>query len=83
MNQPIQPAIEKPIRTAGGGKGIYNLSPYEAGYGPFYVGLNIPQPIDVSRVPNFKNAHPLFRTGAAVLHEILHEMGAASGNGKP
>src|SRR5436305_14737085 len=50
--------------TAGGGKGIYNLSTYEAGYGPFYVGLNIPQPIDVSRVPNFRNAHPLFRTSA-------------------
>ena len=50
--------------TAGGGKGIYNLSTYEAGYGPFYVGLGIPAPIDLSRVPNFKNAHPLFRTGA-------------------
>jgi spermidine/putrescine transport system substrate-binding protein len=49
--------------TAGGGKGIYNLSTYEAGYGPFYVGLGIPAPIDLSRVPNFKNAHPLFRTG--------------------
>jgi spermidine/putrescine-binding protein len=50
--------------TAGGGKGIYNLSTYEAGYGPFYVGLKIPQPLDLSRIPNFKNAHPLFRTGA-------------------
>jgi spermidine/putrescine transport system substrate-binding protein len=49
--------------TAGGGKGIYNLSTYEAGYGPFYVGLDIPAPIDLSKVPNFKNAHPLFRTG--------------------
>lgn len=49
--------------TAGGGKGIYNLSTYEAGYGPFYVGLGIPQPLDLSKIPNFKNAHPLFRTG--------------------
>jgi spermidine/putrescine transport system substrate-binding protein len=49
--------------TGGGGKGIYNLSTYEAGYGPFYVGLGIPGPIDVSRVPNFKNAHPIFRSG--------------------
>jgi spermidine/putrescine transport system substrate-binding protein len=49
--------------TAGGGKGIYNLSTYEAGYGPFYVGLGIPAPIDLSKVPNFKHAHPLFRTG--------------------
>jgi spermidine/putrescine transport system substrate-binding protein len=49
--------------TAGGGKGIYNLSTYEAGYGPFYVGLGIPQPLDLSKIPNFKNAHPLFRSG--------------------
>jgi spermidine/putrescine-binding protein len=50
--------------TSGGGKGIYNLSTYEAGYGPFYVGLGIPSPIDLSKVPNFKNAHPIFRTGS-------------------
>jgi spermidine/putrescine transport system substrate-binding protein len=50
--------------TAGGGKGIYNLSTYEAGYGPFYVGLGIPQPLDMSKIPNFKNAHPIFRSGA-------------------
>lgn len=49
--------------TTGGGKGIYNLSTYEAGYGPFYVGLGIPSPIDLSRVPNFKKAYPVFRTG--------------------
>src|SRR5262245_1648347 len=47
--------------TSGGGKGIYNLSTYEAGYGPFYVGLGIPAPIDVSRAPHFQNAHPLLR----------------------
>src|SRR5713226_6216740 len=50
--------------TSGGGKGIYNLSTYEAGYGPFYVGLGIPSPLDLSKVPNFKNAHPIFRTGS-------------------
>jgi spermidine/putrescine transport system substrate-binding protein len=50
--------------TAGGGKGIYNLSTYEAGYGPFYVGLKIPQPLDMSKIPNFKNAAPLFKSGA-------------------
>ena len=49
--------------TAGGGKGIYNLSTYEAGYGPFYVGLKIPQPLDMSKIPNFKNAAPLFKSG--------------------
>jgi spermidine/putrescine-binding protein len=49
--------------TTGGGKGIYNLSTYEAGWGPLYIQLGIPSPIDLSRVPNFKNAHPLFRAG--------------------
>jgi spermidine/putrescine transport system substrate-binding protein len=49
--------------TTGGGKGLYNLSTYEAGWGPLYIQLGIPSPIDLSRVPNFKNAHPLFRTG--------------------
>src|SRR5919109_4649408 len=50
--------------TTGGGKGIYNLSTYEAGWGPLYIQLGIPSPIDLSRVPNFKNAHPLFRSGS-------------------
>jgi spermidine/putrescine transport system substrate-binding protein len=50
--------------TTGGGKGIYNLSTYEAGWAPLYIQLGIPTPIDLSRVPNFKNAHPLFRMGA-------------------
>jgi spermidine/putrescine transport system substrate-binding protein len=49
--------------TTGGGKGIYNLSTYEAGWAPLYIQLGIPSPIDLSRVPNFRNAHPLFRTG--------------------
>jgi spermidine/putrescine transport system substrate-binding protein len=50
--------------TTGGGKGIYDLSTYEAGWGPLYIDLGIPSPIDLSRIPNFKYAHPLFRTGA-------------------
>jgi spermidine/putrescine transport system substrate-binding protein len=50
--------------TTGGGKGIYNLSTYEAGWAPLYIDLGIPSEIDLSRVPNFMNAHPLFRTGA-------------------
>jgi spermidine/putrescine-binding protein len=49
--------------TTGGGKGIYNLSTYEAGYGPFYVGLGIPSPIDLSKVPNFQQSFPIFRDG--------------------
>ena len=48
-----------------GRKGIYNLSTYEAGYGPFYVGLGIPSPIRLVRVlPNFKIAYPIFQSGA-------------------
>lgn len=50
--------------TTGGGKGIYNLSTYEAGYGPFYQGLGIPSPMDLSKVPNFQQSFPIFREGA-------------------
>lgn len=50
--------------TTGGGKGIYNLSTYVAGFGPFYVDLGIPSPIDLARVPNFAEAYPLFRSGS-------------------
>ena len=49
--------------TTGGGKGVYNLSTYFQGYGPFYASLNIPTPLDLSRVPNFKKAYPFFQTG--------------------
>jgi len=50
--------------STGGGHGIYNLSTYEAGYGPYYVGLKIPSPIDMSKVPNFQQVYPIFRQGA-------------------
>lgn len=50
--------------AGGGGHGIYNLSTYEAGYGPYYVGLNIPSPIDMSKVPNFQQVYPIFRQGS-------------------
>ncbi len=50
--------------ATGGGHGIYNLSTYEAGYGPYYVSLKIPAPIDMSKVPNFQQAYPIFRQGA-------------------
>src|SRR5436305_1899428 len=52
--------------TAGGGKGIYNLSTYEAGYGPFYVGLDIPQPLKANArliVPSYGNMGDLFASG--------------------
>src|SRR5512132_1334202 len=39
--------------TTGGGKGNYNLSTYEAGWGPLYIQLGIPEMLDPSKVPNF------------------------------
>ena len=49
--------------TTGGGKGIYNLSTYFQGYGPFYESLGIPVPLDMSRIPLFKDTYPIFQTG--------------------
>ena len=49
--------------TTGGGEGIYNLSTYFQGYGPFYESLGIPVPLDMSRIPNFKDTFPIFQTG--------------------
>lgn len=49
--------------TTGGGTGLFNLSTYMAGYGPFYVDLGIPGPIDTSRIPNFASTYDIFRTG--------------------
>jgi spermidine/putrescine transport system substrate-binding protein len=49
--------------TTGGGKGIYNTSTYFQGYGPFYESLGIPTPLDMSRIPNFKDTYPIFQTG--------------------
>ena len=51
--------------TTGGGKGNYNLSTFEAGWGPLYIELGIPSELDPSRVPNFQKAYEVFRTGAA------------------
>jgi spermidine/putrescine transport system substrate-binding protein len=51
--------------TTGGGKGNYNLSTYEAGWGPLYIQLEIPEVLDPSKVPNFQNAYEVFRTGEA------------------
>jgi spermidine/putrescine transport system substrate-binding protein len=51
--------------TTGGGTGTYDLSTYEAGYGPFYQRLGFLQPLDISKVPNFQDVYPIFREGAA------------------
>jgi spermidine/putrescine-binding protein len=49
--------------TSGGGKGIYNLGTYDAGYGPSWSSLQIMSPLDLSKVPNFQQVYPLFRQG--------------------
>jgi spermidine/putrescine transport system substrate-binding protein len=51
--------------TTGGGRGNYNLSTYEAGWGPLYIQLGIPTVLDPSKVPNFQKAYDVFKTGTA------------------
>jgi spermidine/putrescine transport system substrate-binding protein len=45
------------------GRGLYNLSSYSAQYGPFYKKLGILTPLDMSKVPNYANSMPFFRSG--------------------
>ena len=45
------------------GRGLYNLSSYSAQYGPFYKKLGILTPLDLSRVPNYTNSMPFFKSG--------------------
>lgn len=54
--------------TTGGGKGLYNLSTYNAGYGQFYHRLGILTPLDLSKIPNYKHVFPFFKSGAAYNH---------------
>jgi spermidine/putrescine transport system substrate-binding protein len=49
--------------TTGGGRGNYNLSTYEAGWGPLYIQLGIPSVLDSSKVPNFDKAYDVFKPG--------------------
>ena len=49
--------------TTGGGKGNYNLSTYEAGWGPLYIQLGIPSELDSSKVPNFDKVYDVFKPG--------------------
>jgi len=50
--------------VSGGGKGVYNMSTYDAGYGPSYHSLGILSPIDLTKIPNFNTIYPVFRSGA-------------------
>jgi spermidine/putrescine transport system substrate-binding protein len=45
------------------GRGLYNLSSYSAQYGPFYKKLGILTPLDVSKVPNYQDSMPFFKSG--------------------
>jgi spermidine/putrescine-binding protein len=49
--------------TTGGGKGIYNLGTYDAGYGPSWSQLGILSAVDLAKVPNFRNVYPIFQHG--------------------
>jgi spermidine/putrescine transport system substrate-binding protein len=51
--------------TTGGGKGLYNLTTYNAGYGQAYQELGILAPIDVAKIPNYEKLFPFFREGEA------------------
>jgi spermidine/putrescine transport system substrate-binding protein len=49
--------------TSPAGRGLYNLSSYSAQYGPFYKNLGILTPLDMSKVPNYADSMPFFRSG--------------------
>jgi spermidine/putrescine transport system substrate-binding protein len=49
--------------SSAAGHGLYNLSSYSAQYGPFYKKLGILTPLDMSKVPNYANSMPFFRSG--------------------
>ena len=45
------------------GHGLYNLSSYSAQYGPFYKKLGILTPLDMSKIPNYADSMPFFKSG--------------------
>jgi spermidine/putrescine transport system substrate-binding protein len=49
--------------TSPAGRGLYNLSSYSAQYGPFYKKLGILTPLDMSKIPNYANSMPFFKSG--------------------
>jgi spermidine/putrescine transport system substrate-binding protein len=50
--------------TTGGGKGLYNLSTYGAPYASLYKKLNMIQPLDLTRIPNYNSDFfSFFRSG--------------------
>jgi spermidine/putrescine transport system substrate-binding protein len=49
--------------TSAAGRGLYNLSSYSAQYAPFYKKLGILTPLDMSKIPNYANSMPFFKSG--------------------
>ena len=49
--------------TSAAAHGLYNLSSYSAQYGPFYKKLGILTPLDMSKVPNYSDSMPFFKSG--------------------
>lgn len=49
--------------SSAAGHGLYNLSSYSAQYGPFYKQLGILTPLDMSKVPNYADSMPFFKSG--------------------
>ena len=45
------------------GHGLYNLSSYSAQYAPFYKKLGLLTPLDMSKIPNYANSMPFFKSG--------------------
>ena len=49
--------------TSPAGRGLYNLSSYSAQYAPFYKGLGILTPLDMTKIPNYADSMPFFKSG--------------------
>lgn len=46
-------------------RGLYNLASYGAQYGKTWKELGILTPLDMSKIPNYKNSLPFFKSGPA------------------
>ena len=44
-------------------RGLYNLATYGAQYGQYWKELGILSPLDMSKIPNYKNSIPFFNSG--------------------
>jgi putative spermidine/putrescine transport system substrate-binding protein len=51
--------------STGSGRGVYNLSIYSGQYGSLYKQLGLFSEIDTSKIPNYADSLPFFRSGPA------------------